>query len=228
MQSSTASPPKVPDLEPLYVQYGCGWAAPDGWLNFDASPTLRFERLPVVGRLYTRNAERFPSNARPGNIVSGLPIASGSVTGLYASHVLEHLSLEDCRDALANSFNLLRPGGIFRLIVPDLRARAERYLAENRAGDAGAAIRFMEGTCLGMRRRGRGFGAVAAAFGNSQHIWMWDELSMKRELAAAGFASIRSCAFGDCDDRAFDLVEDRGRFRDDDIDEVALECRRPS
>ena len=47
----------------LYVQYGCGFSAPAGWMNFDASPTLRFERSPI-GFLYTRNSERFPRNVR--------------------------------------------------------------------------------------------------------------------------------------------------------------------
>ncbi|CAO5043555.1 MULTISPECIES: hypothetical protein [Microcystis] len=31
--------------ESKYVQYGCGWSAPSQWRNFDASPTLRFERM---------------------------------------------------------------------------------------------------------------------------------------------------------------------------------------
>ena len=36
--------------EGYYLQYGCGWDALDGWLNFDASPTLRMERIPAVGK----------------------------------------------------------------------------------------------------------------------------------------------------------------------------------
>lgn len=36
-------------VQRLFVQYGCGLAAPDGWINFDASPRLRFERLPGAG-----------------------------------------------------------------------------------------------------------------------------------------------------------------------------------
>ena len=42
-----------------YVQYGCGFSAPEQWLNFDASPTLRFERLPIIGSLYTKNKSDF-------------------------------------------------------------------------------------------------------------------------------------------------------------------------
>ncbi|HEX6859864.1 MAG TPA: hypothetical protein VF138_06660, partial [Caulobacteraceae bacterium] len=61
----------------LYVQYGCGLSAPDGWLNFDASPTLRLQRLPLVGRLLTRGRVRFPEAVRYGDITRGLPLADG-------------------------------------------------------------------------------------------------------------------------------------------------------
>jgi hypothetical protein len=84
----------------LYVQYGCSFSAPEGWLNFDASPTLRFERIPLLGKLYTKNESRFSPEVRYGDIVRGLPLEPSSVDGLYASHVLEHLSFEDCRLAL--------------------------------------------------------------------------------------------------------------------------------
>ncbi len=94
-----------------YLQYGCGWSAPKGWRNFDASPTLRFERLPLIGRLYTRNSQRFPENVEYGDIVKGLPVAEESFHGVYCSHVLEHLSLADFRTALINTWRILKGGG---------------------------------------------------------------------------------------------------------------------
>ncbi len=93
-----------------YLQYGCGWSAPKGWRNFDASPTLRFERLPLIGRLYTRNGQRFPENVEYGDIVKGLPVAAQSFHGVYCSHVLEHLSLADFRTALINTWRILKTG----------------------------------------------------------------------------------------------------------------------
>src|SRR5437764_12318320 len=110
----------TPPPDPVYVQFGCGHCAPPGWLHFDASPTLRLERLPLVGRLVRRNAGRFPAAVRYGDIVRGLPLPDGSCAGLYGSHVLEHLALADLRAALANCHRLLRPGGVLRVVVPDL------------------------------------------------------------------------------------------------------------
>lgn len=90
---------------PLYVQYSCAWCAPAGWTNFDASPTLRFERLPIIGNLYTKNENRFPENVEYGDIVKGLPVPDDSCKGIYCSHVLEHLSLSDFRVALSRRWN---------------------------------------------------------------------------------------------------------------------------
>ena len=48
------------------IHYGCAWCAPESWDNFDASPTLLFERIPLIGRLYTKNENRFPENVNLG------------------------------------------------------------------------------------------------------------------------------------------------------------------
>jgi hypothetical protein len=215
----------------LYVQYGAGQVAADGWVNFDASPTLRLQRLPLVGNRVARFSgitQLFPSDIRYGDVVKGLPLRSGSVEGLYASHVLEHLALDDMRLALRESLRILKPGGAFRLIVPDLRARAKAYV-EAEDGDAEAAHVFLRSTYLGREERGRSIrGRLQALFGNSAHLWMFDHASMARELAVAGFVHIRRARFGDADDPMFARVESKDRFREDDIDEVAIEAKKPA
>lgn len=206
--------------EKLYVQYGCGWSAPDGWRNFDASPTLRFERLPFLGKLYTRNAVRFPANVEYGNIVKGLPIKDQSCRGVYCSHILEHLSLEDCRTALRNTRGILQDGGTFRLVVPDLEFCVRKYLND---ASSDAAPNFLRETSLGKEKRNRGLkGIMIEWLGNSQHLWMWDYRAMARELKEAGFREIRHAEFGDSADAMFKEVEDIGRWKDC----LGIECRR--
>lgn len=193
-----------------YVQYGCGFSAPPGWLNYDASPTLRFERLPIIGGLYTRNKTRFPESVRYGDIVSGLPISKGSSDGIYCSHVLEHLSLNDFRTALKNTHEYLRPGGVFRLVLPDLEYCLEQYL-NNKSSDS--ALLFMRETYLGHENRTKGFmGFIIAWLGNSQHLWMWDYKSIALELKNAGFVDIRRASLGDSADPMFQEVEDKSRW----------------
>jgi predicted SAM-dependent methyltransferase len=204
----------------LYVQYGCGLCAPQGWLNFDASPTLRFERSPL-GFLYTRNGSRFPRAVRYGDIVRGLPIQDRSCRGLYCSHVLEHLALEECDAALENSLRYLEPGGLFRIVVPDFAVYVQVY---NEDASETAANLFMESSALGTVRRSRGLrGILQAWLGNSAHRWMWDERSLAARLRQHGFVNIRRAAHGDSEDPRFADVENPDRF----IDALAIQCARP-
>lgn len=206
----------------MYVQYGCGFSAPPEWLNFDASLTLRWEKLPIFGKLATKNARRFPPNVRRADIVKGLPVPDGSCHGVYASHVLEHLALDDFHVALDNTRRVLRTGGIFRLVLPDLECAAREYLRRLEAGDAAANRFFLEETRLGTRSRARSPWAILHhSLGRSAHGWMWDALSLREALEEHGFSRVRQCHFGDCEDPKFSLVEDARRFEH----AIAMEAR---
>lgn len=203
-----------------YVQYGCGWSAPNSWRNFDASPTLRFERIPIIGSLYTKNNSRFPTNVEFGDIVDGLPILDNSCIGIYCSHILEHLSLEDFRTALKNTYSILKSGGCFRLVLPDLEYSIKQYI-ENPLDDA--SLIFMTETYLGKETRKRGLkGFVSEWFGNSQHLWMWDYKSISRELQNVGFTDIRRAKFGDFSDLMFKDVEEESRW----LNCLGVECKK--
>jgi SAM-dependent methyltransferase len=228
-RSAIADPATQPMA--VHVQYGCGQSCPVGWLNFDNSPTLRLRQLPIIGGFFRRAAAMFPADVRYGDIVKGLPMADGSADCIYASHVLEHLSLTDFWTALDHTFRLLKPDGLFRLLVPDLEARARKYLEKIAAGDEFPNSWFMRSSSLGSECRPRGLEAWArAAVGNSAHLWMWDEKSMTAALTKSGFVDVRRCRFNDSQDAAFLAVEDFGRFHDDSIqlDECAMEARKPS
>lgn len=202
-------------MEKLYVQYGCGLSAPEQWVNYDVSPTLRLQKIPAIGSfLRNRSAVKFPVNVRYGDIIKGLPVKENSCDGIYCSHTLEHLSLEDCKTALKNTYSILKPGGIFRCIVPDLEHAAKEYLEGIAKEDPAASLYFIgPGTLLGIEKRPRNFkGFLRSFFGNSHHLWMWDRFSLSAELKNAGFNNVRICNFNDSNDDMFTLVEDIGRF----------------
>ena len=205
-----------------YVQYGCGFGAPQDWINYDASPTLRFEKLPFLGNMYTRNKQRFPKNVKYGNIVKGLPEKPDSCDGIYCSHVLEHLSYHDFLIALRNTYLILRPGGVFRGVVPDLKSAAIRYI-ENYDKQESPASEFMKDTMLGIDYRSTSISSVLKnLYGNSKHLWMWDYRSLEYELEKTGFKNIRACKYGDSSDPNYSSVEDEGRF----IEAAAFECQK--
>ncbi len=209
----------------IYVQYGCGLSAPKEWVNFDASPTLRLQRIPILGNLLKKIQKVvFPKNVKYGDIVKGLPIKEEKCLGVYCSHVLEHLSLEDFRVALKNTYSILQKGGIFRCILPDLEYAAKKYIKNLNNGIELASIQFIgKDTLLGTEKREKGvLNILKLAFGNSNHLWMWDKKSLIKELYDAGFKDARDCKFNDCNDEMFRYVEDEGRF----INSVAIECKK--
>ena len=206
-------------MSKLYVQYGCGLSAPKEWINFDVSPTLRIQKIPIIGKLL-RNWLNiiFPSNVRYGNIITGLPIKDNSCLGVYCSHTLEHLSLVDFRTALKNTYKILENGGIFRIVVPDLEYPARLYIESLDNGDNLASIKFVGvNTLLGVDKR-QGF--WSSRLGSTHHLWMWDSKSLSEELKNVGFSNIQNCKFNDSKDEMFKQVEDEDRF----INAVAIEC----
>jgi predicted SAM-dependent methyltransferase len=202
------------------IQYGCGWCAPEGWRNFDASPTLRFERIPILGRLYTKNQSRFPENVEYGDIVNGLPVLDNSCQIVYCSHVLEHLALSDFRLALKNTYKILIGGGIFRFVMPDLEYMIHNYVNDQTHEAAG---NFMRSTLLGKENRSKGIrGLVYLWLSNSQHLWMWDYKSIRFELQNAGFNEIRRADFGDSSTIKFQEVETLERWENC----LGVECKK--
>ena len=204
----------------LYIQYGCGLSAPMGWRNLDASRTLRIERLPVIGRFYTKNVIRFPMSVEYSDIVKGLPIEINSCKGIYCSHILEHLSLNDFRIALKNTYRILQPGGVFRLVLPDLEYYINQY---NNNNSTDASLLFMQETSLGYEHRPKRLKSfISSWIGNSHHFWMWDYKSISQELLNAGFANIQRANYNSSKDSYFKSVEEESRW--DNC--LGVECKK--
>lgn len=204
-----------------YTQFGCGLCAPTQWLNLDSSPLLRLQKLPFLGNLAPSGPfGRFPTNVQYGDVVQGLAIPNESVELLYCSHVLEHLSLADLRRALRECHRILKPQGIFRLVVPDLEFFARQYVASS---SPDAALEFMRLTFLGKEERSRSFtGFLRGWLGGSQHLWMWDYKSLETELRDANFTHIHRAYFNDSAEAAFAAVEDLDRW----INALGIECQK--
>lgn len=222
-------------MDKLYVQFGGHTDHPEGWDNYEFSPYLRAGKVPVLGK-YIKGFMPFDfhEDIKSGSIVSGLPIKDATVDGLYCCHVLEHLTYEDALIALRNSYNYLKPGGVFRLVLPDLQSRC-KYYVENYEHMDNPSYWLMQKTLLGKHEgRETGFGSVLKGmFSNSSHLWMWDEKALSKAVLDTGFSSVRRAEFGDSSDSMFEKVELKFRYSwswgengDDDnlLPELALEC----
>ena len=93
-----------------YLNLGCGGRFHKGapWVNLDVAPD---------------NASVLPWDAR-----AGLPMDRNSFDVVYLSHVLEHFSQLDGSHLVAECHRVLKPGGILRVVVPDLEGICREYL----------------------------------------------------------------------------------------------------
>jgi len=180
------------------INVGCGKTVLDGYLNIDGSPGVWLARYPSIGkillglRLINRdNYEfmRFAANHAIcyANAADRLPLPTNSVDVVYSCHMYEHLLKPQARTFLREAHRVLRPGGVIRLAVPDLRRKAEEYL---RTGDADE---FLENTllCAIWEKLATSRGVLQMLlFGHpSAHKWMYDGPSLCQELTRHDFAA---------------------------------------
>lgn len=102
------------------LNFGCGTAVHQDWVNLDSSADL-----PGVIRHDLRRRLPFPDE---------------SFDAVYGSHVLEHLEPDAAAQLLGECHRVLRPGGIARIVVPDLEAIARLYLETLEAAAAGEEL----------------------------------------------------------------------------------------
>ena len=79
------------------------------------------------------------------DVSSGLPFPSNHFDAVYHSHVLEHLAPADGELLIAECFRVLKPGGVLRIVVPDLEQIARIYLQlldQAASGDSLAAENY--------------------------------------------------------------------------------------
>jgi predicted SAM-dependent methyltransferase len=178
------------------INIGCGSSPTPGFLNFDNSLSVRLASLPLARDVLTRlpvlhpARRKFIAIAREkgvqwANATKGLSLESQSAEVVYTSHMLEHLSYEDARRFLRECHRLLAPGGILRVVVPDLRRITERYL---KTGDADAFIRE---TGLGQQASPPLVQRLTALVsGFRDHSWMYDSRNLGALLRAEGFTDV--------------------------------------
>lgn len=104
-------------VTPSFINIGCGLVFVDSpeWINLDFLPAS-----PSVNQA---------------NLLGRLPLPSESANLVYSSHFLEHIPKADVSAFLKECHRVLKPGGVMRLVLPDLQEMASSYLKYREAGD---------------------------------------------------------------------------------------------
>ncbi len=199
------------------LHLGCGLTAPQTWLNVDGSRNAWLAQRPILRSIARTlgmvpkyaDEVKWPTNVTIHDIRKPLPWADGTFVAVYASHVLEHMYLGQARRLLKECARVLKPGGVVRMVVPDLRACVEDYVARREVdGYTGKAAGLdAPGDVLNRRLL---FHDLEPAGGRNpvmtyynlvnnfhHHKWMYDEETLAARLAEAGFKDIRRMGFGE-------------------------------
>jgi SAM-dependent methyltransferase len=133
-----------PSQMPLLLNLGCGDRTHNAWVNIDHSPVAVFRRLPWARHF---GLAPLPPGYRNYDLRRGIPARSGSVDVIYSSHVLEHIPHRVAPDFIRDIFRCLKPGGVVRIVVPDLETTVRTYVAalealRDRPGDLLAQERY--------------------------------------------------------------------------------------
>lgn len=166
----------------IKVNLGCGKDAVEAWVNIDNSlkvllashPLLKWMlfKLKIISE--TVYKENWSKNIKRHDVRKGLPFADESVDYVYSSHLLEHLFRKEARELCHEIHRILKPNGIFRVVVPDLKLAAQKYIEKDEF--------FFE----------KQSGAIANQFMSYNmfhdfHKWAYDSESLKYLLEEAGF-----------------------------------------
>ncbi len=206
----------------MNIHIGCGYTVGTNWKNYDATPTARIEKIPLLKKIIKINQRIFPKEVIYGDITKKPLCPPNGADNIFCSHTLEHMSYEEMKISLSHIYTMLKPNGCFRLIVPSLESKIEKYLKNKDANN------FIESIGMGEKNKKKNIlDKIRSILGHSKHLWMYDYKSMSKELEMAKFKNINKCKFGDSKIKIFEEVEEEGRFVDNDgMPEICIQCTK--
>jgi predicted SAM-dependent methyltransferase len=148
---------------PLRLHLGCGSIYKDGWVNIDLAGT----RADL-----------------PWDLALPLPLPPRSVDAIFHEHLLEHLTYAQGVELHRRCLELLRPGGVLRIGVPDAGTALQSYALAD-SGDPGQWPTAMA--------------RVASLTYDSGHRAIYDAETLELSCVAAGFTRAEQREFGEGD-----------------------------
>lgn len=178
------------------INVGCGDTPTPNWMNFDNSPSIRLAPFPKIVTLLNkigiiRESQKryidFLANAsiQWADATKHIPLSDNSVDVVYTSHMVEHLSKQQAISFFKESQRVLVPGGILRIVVPDISKLIQEYHKTKDADLLVQRLLFVDGKEKKFFER-----LQYLIWGNRLHQWMYDGSSLKQLLLLANFQDV--------------------------------------
>jgi len=180
------------------LNIGCGPTGQiENFINIDNSPSIYIGKFPVVKRilfslgLINKNQyEANWSNVLFCDASKKLPFDSETVDKIYTSHFLEHIPANKGEKVLRECLRVLKPGGVIRIVIPDLLWYANEYVNATRqilSNDPGSDDRSIHdgflNTMYGAYLQKRRYGA--------EHCYMYDLPTIFSVLNSLGYIDVK-------------------------------------
>lgn len=173
------------------LQLGAGDYDAPGWLNSDYEPNPNQIFLDVTARF---------------------PLPNSSFSYIFSEHLIEHVPYESGQAMLKECYRVLAPGGKIRTVTPNLNQFTALFTDAGKSAEAQEFIREKErfhdwpatpvpATFI-LNREVRDWG----------HQFIYDPLTLKSSLEAAGFKNVRVFRPGQYGDPAFAEAEGRSKM----------------
>ncbi len=134
------------------------------------------------------------------DLLNPLPFPDDRVAEIYSPHVLEHFHYPDIAKLLAECNRILKPGGVFKVAVPDSRIYLKAYF-NPKSFDAHCYCRYKPGFQYNSAIDYVNY----MAYMGGHHHYTFDEENLIVILSNAGFKSVRPRQY----DADLDLEERR-------------------
>lgn len=136
----------------MKLHLGCGDKHLDGFVNIDIRFLAGVDKIDNI-----RFLRRYSTN---------------SIEEIYACHVLEHFSRWEYESVLRRWFDILLPGGLVKIAVPDFESIVKQY-------SRGTQLKDLMGLLYGGQDYEENF-----------HYVVWDFDTLNKDLAKIGFEKI--------------------------------------
>jgi len=120
----------------------------------------------------------------------GIPFPKNSVSKIYSSHFLEHLTFKEGQFFLQECLKVLVPNGIFSVCVPNARIYIEAYIKNEKLDDSKFCLYLP-----GYNNTTKIDYVNYTAYMDGHHKYMFDEENILCILAKAGFREVKLRCF---------------------------------
>ena len=171
----------------IKLHLGCGRNLLDGWINTD------FNTAKFSGSDFLDVTEKFPYD-------------DNSVDYVFSEHMIEHISYQDGKFMIEESFRVLKSGGKIRISTPDLKFLINLY-TEDKTDLQKRYIDYSVNHASYNVSIGTDTFIINNFVRDWDHTFIYDEKTLKSLFESVGFSDVKSYLITESEDENLKNLE---------------------